>query len=293
MARAPAQDLLPCPGVELGPAFARRLEQLLLRIEAARERREGSGRAGLSGGGEEFVGYRPYRPGEDLRQLDWDLYARLDQPYVRTTRREAAEHWAVVLDTSASMGVGPPGKLQHAAEVAAALASLGLRQGARVQVVTVAAGGTTRSLSLRASSDLGSLLGFLEELRAGGGDGIAAALPRALPSEAGRAFVLGDLLDLDPRDLARLATRRRELVLGQTLAPVELVPPGSGTVEWICPETGERARVELGPEVVARYSRELELRIEALAGAAARHGARHALLRSDRDFEDGVRELLP
>ena len=118
---------LPCPDVHLGKEYLRRLERFSLRFAAGLERREGAGRAGLLGAGEEYVTSRPYRPGEDLRHLDWDLLARLDRPYIRVSRREAAESWSLWIDTSASMGVGPPGKLQMAAEVAGGIAAAGLR----------------------------------------------------------------------------------------------------------------------------------------------------------------------
>src|SRR5258707_756618 len=113
---------LPCPSVRLDAALRARAERFAARLSAARGRREGAARAGLSTGGLEFDHYRPYRPGDDLRALDWDVYARSDQPVVRVLRPEAGERWAILIDTSASMGVGPPGKLQRAAGCARALA---------------------------------------------------------------------------------------------------------------------------------------------------------------------------
>ena len=144
MARARRSVALPCPDVRFAPDYLGRLERLGARLSAARQRREGGGAARLAGGGEEFVGYRPYRAGEDLRQLDWDLFARLDRPYVRISRREAAELWTIHVDASASMGVGPPGKLQKVAEVAGAIASLALRGRAEAQIV-VGVDGESRS----------------------------------------------------------------------------------------------------------------------------------------------------
>ena len=89
MSSAGAAIELPCPGVAFPPEFVGRLERLSHRVSTARQRREGAGGLRLTGAGEEFVGYRPYRIGEDLRRLDWDLFARLDRPYVRVRRREA------------------------------------------------------------------------------------------------------------------------------------------------------------------------------------------------------------
>ena len=75
-----AESVLPCPGVRFEPGFGRRLEALASRLALARERREGGGVPSLLGGGAEFVGYRPYARGDDLRALDWDLWARSRRP---------------------------------------------------------------------------------------------------------------------------------------------------------------------------------------------------------------------
>src|SRR5690242_9938940 len=122
------------PEVRFEPGFARRLEALAARVSLARERREGGGVPGILGSGSEFQGYRPYARGDDLRGLDWDVFARSRRPFVRIARRDAGETWSVRVDSSLSMAVGPPGKLQRAAEVAAGLAAIGLSAGAEVRV---------------------------------------------------------------------------------------------------------------------------------------------------------------
>ena len=121
--RSARADAIPLdsPGVAFGADFLARLARCTARLRAAGGRREGGAGGLQAAGGLEFLGYRPYRPGESARALDWGLYARLDRPFVRLARRESGERWALLLDASASMGVGRPGKLQAAAEVAAAL----------------------------------------------------------------------------------------------------------------------------------------------------------------------------
>ena len=281
---------LPCPTVRFGADYLPRLERMTVRFRAIRERREGAGRAALAGGGEEFVGSRPYRPGEDLRLLDWDLLARLDRPYVRVTRREASERWAIMLDTSASMGVGPPGKLQASAEAAGAFASVALRTGAQVDVIE---SGRGRRFGARRPTDLPGLLGFLEGLVAEGDFGLGARLSVQRPAaECGRVFLVGDLLDLHPRDVPSLRTPGRELFCVQRLAPVELAPPEGRAVEWLDPEGGDRALRTLDASTLARYERRLEEWLEAWDRLAARHGFSYGLFPSDRPFEDVVRETL-
>lgn len=288
--RAPRAEVgLPCPTVRFAADFVRRLERLALRVASARERREGQGGAALAGAGEEFVGYRPYRPGEDLHHLDWSLLARLDRPYVRVSRREASEHWAVLVDDSASMGVGPPGKLQAAAEVACGLACVGLRQGAQVEIV--ASGG--ESFNLRRLTDLPGLLAFFEGLVARGDRGLAQLLGRRrLGTECGRAFLVGDLCDLDPRAVLALARPGRDLLCAQVLAPVELAPRRGARVEWVDPEGGGRLPRTLDGPTLAAYERALEERLAAWDRLAARHGFTHHLFPSDRPFEEAVRGML-
>jgi len=283
---------LPCPTVAFGGDYVRRLERLTLRLAAARERREGAGSAALAGGGDEFVGYRPYRPGEDLRRLDWDLFARLDRPYVRLTRREAAEHWSVFVDASGSMGIGPPGKLQAAAELAGAFTCVALRSGATVEVVASGEGGP-RSARARRLTDLPALLGFLEALVAGGAAGLGTLVTQSRPpAECGRMVLLGDLLDLEPAQTVGLRGVGRELVCVQILAPLELAPPSSGFVEWHDPEGTGRLSRALDDATVGAYERRLEERLEAWSALAARASIAYAVHGSDRPFEDVVRSLF-
>lgn len=284
----------PWPAVRFAPDFLRRVERLLVRLAGARERREGAGRSAILGAGEEFVGYRPYRPGEDLRALDWSLLARLDRPFVRVTRREAGERWAVLVDASASMGVGPPGKLQRAAEVACALACLGLRVRARVRVlVSSARKRGAFELELARRGDPAALLAFLEERRAAGGCGLATLLatPRRFAS-AGRVFLVGDFQDLEPRALFGLVCRGRDLAALQLLAPVELDPPPAGAVEWWDPELGQELCMQVDRAAVGAYERSLERRLETWRTTCARHGITYGCWSSASAFEDVVQSIL-
>lgn len=285
-----AQEL-PTPGVAFSDDFLRRVEALLLRLSAARELREGAGSASLLGHGEEFSGYRPYRPGEDLRQLDWSLFARLDRPFVRVTRREAGETWAVLLDASASMGVGPPGKLQRAAECALALSSLGLRFGARVRLL-ISGEAAARELNLRTREDVGSAHQLLAELQAAGTEGLAQLLrgTRRL-TDCGRVFLLGDLFDVEARVLTDLRRGSRQVFAMQLLAPQELAPE-LGARRWWDPESEQELELDVDGRLLAAYEARLEAELEAWRDAAVRHGMRYTCRATTVAFEDLVRELV-
>jgi uncharacterized protein (DUF58 family) len=280
--------------VHFAPDFVARLEGLTARVRAAREREEGPGAHGQLGGGEEFVGYRPYRPGEDVRDLDWAAYARLDRPYVRVRRRETSERWAVLLDASASMGVGRPHKLQRASEVAVALAFCGLRTGATASVFIASADSSRAAemLRVRVASDLARCIAFFEGRTAHGTRGANAAFADPRLARAGRVFVVGDQLGYEPRDVLALARRGRALTVVQILATHELAPAAASAVEWLDPESGERLELALSPDAIGAYSHALEARLDLWRTTCARHGIAQRCFASTSAFEDVVRAVL-
>ncbi|MEO8511386.1 MAG: DUF58 domain-containing protein, partial [Chloroflexota bacterium] len=115
--------------------FLRRLEQLELasrRMTAGRMK--GERRSVRRGQSIEFADYRTYASGDDLRQLDWNVYARLERLFIRLFVEEEDVTVHVLVDASRSMDFGEPNKLDFARRAAAALAYLGLAHLDRVSV---------------------------------------------------------------------------------------------------------------------------------------------------------------
>lgn len=274
--------------VRLDSDFRRRLDRLALRMDAARLRQEGTGRRRLDGGGEEWVDFRPYRVGDDPRALDWTLLARLDRAFVRRTRREATERVAIWVDTSASMGLGQPGKLQAAAELAAGVAAVALREGA--EVALFADVGPRPIRTARRPSDLAGVLEELGRLRAAGANAIPLDALARHSRAAGRSVLITDLATAPDAALFALSIRR-ELALVHVLARDEL-EPRTGLVRWRCPETGAELELDVDDAAVARYEALLSRRLEAWRGSTALHGVRHLVHASDAEFERGVQDLL-
>jgi uncharacterized protein (DUF58 family) len=288
--RGPAAGAIDPARVRFAPDFLARLERLAARIEARGALTESGGRRRVLGHGEEFVGHRPYREGEDLRDLDWALFARLDKPFVRVRRREAGERWAILLDASASMGLGSPPKLQRAAEVAAGLACAALRAGASAALFVQR--DARESFGARRVGDLAGALAFLGRVEARGSRGLAALLPAPQLARYGRVFAVGDLTDVEPGDVAALARRGREVVAVRVLAPHELEPPLGAAVEWLDLESGERLACAVDAEARAAYARELERTLGGWNDVLARARGRHLVASSAREFEDVVAAAL-
>src|SRR5438067_4471424 len=119
----------------LDPQFLARLEQLeLVSRKIFLGRMKGERRSKRKGQSVEFADYRNYVIGDDLRFLDWNLYARLDRLFIRLFMEEEDLHFYVLLDNSLSMSFGSPTKLRYASQVAAALGFIGLVNMDRVMV---------------------------------------------------------------------------------------------------------------------------------------------------------------
>ena len=117
----------------LPPELLRKLSALTLRSRTRGEGvRGGERRSRRRGQSQEFADHRPYVPGDDLRFLDWHLYGRLDQLWVKLFEEEDDRVVLAALDASASM---QGEKLDYARQVAAALAWVALGHGDRVSIV--------------------------------------------------------------------------------------------------------------------------------------------------------------
>src|SRR5438552_1345744 len=154
-------------GPLLAPEFLRRLETLELVSKKIRAgRMKGDRLSKRKGRGSEFADFRQYAVGDDLRFLDWNLFARLERLFVRLFLEEEDLHVHLLLDVSRSMDFGTPTKLLQAKRVAAALGFIGLVNLDRVAVWAFA-DKPVSSPVLRGRANLPRLLNFLDNLEPG------------------------------------------------------------------------------------------------------------------------------
>ncbi len=245
------------------------------------------------GAGLEFADFRDYVPGDDLRRLDWNVYARLDRPYIKL--REEDEDLAVhiLVDASQSMdwGEGAQHKFAYALHLAAALGSIGLSTGDRI---TVAMLKTSQSaeVSLRGQQYLMQLLKFLEAQQAAGVTDLDAATRRYLlkPRRPGLAILLSDLLSPQGYQAALKTLQQRgyEVAVVHVLSPDEVDPPLAGDLRLIDIETGAAQEVSLDRGLREAYRQRMQAwRTEAQTYCRAR-GLRHLAVETDRAWDEVV-----
>src|SRR4051794_41079903 len=171
--------------------FLRQLERLLLLLRSpVRGGLKGGRRSVKRGQSVEFADYRDYALGDDLRQLDWNVFARLEKLFVKLFVEEEDVTITLLLDASASMASGTPEKLLFAKRAAAALGYIGLASEDRVAISALGGRSSRRQSSLRGSGRVFRLLADLSAIEpVPGPTDLVAAARHAAAQLHGRGVV--------------------------------------------------------------------------------------------------------
>src|SRR5262245_40908121 len=225
-------------------AFLRQLDRLkVLMKQPVRGGLKGGRRSVKRGQSVEFADFRDYTLGDDLRQLDWNVFARLEKLFVKLFVEEEDVTITLLIDASASMASGKPEKLLFAKRAAAALGYIGLASEDRVAISVLGGRASRRQVALRGSGRVFRLLQRLSgiDVAAGPTDLVAAARHAAAQLQGRGVIVLiSDLLDpAADRVIRELAATRSELIILHVLSPDELDPQLEGDLRLVDSETGD------------------------------------------------------
>ena len=272
-------------------AFLRQLERLLLLMRSpVRGGLKGGRRSVKRGQSVEFADYRDYSMGDDLRQLDWNVYARLEKLFVKLFVEEEDVTITLLVDASASMAAGHPQKLLFAKRAAAALGYIGLASEDRIAVSALSGRIARRRPALRGSGRVFRLLADLSAIEvADGPTDLVAAARHAGAQLHGRGVVvlLSDLLDpAADRVIRELAATGSELIVLHILSPDELDPVLEGDLRLVDSETGERVDITADLATIDAYRERLVAWKAAFADLAAKRRASYVDLSSDVNLAD-------
>src|SRR3989442_336271 len=182
----------------LDPEFLTRLEQLeLVSRKIFLGRMKGERRSKRKGQSVEFADYRNYVIGDDLRFLDWNLFARLDRLFIRLFMEEEDLHFYVLIDNSLSMDFGSPTKLHYAKQIAAALGFIGLVNLDRVVIEGFNDHLVQSMPAARGRRSVWRLMDFLQKLEPAGPSDLRRALRSFSLKCSGKGIVvvLSDFMD--------------------------------------------------------------------------------------------------
>ncbi len=293
------------PRALLDPAFVRELEALRRRLQVLVQSGAGGERVSRRrGSSAEFQDHRPYAPGDDLRRVDWAAFARTGEPVLKLFRAEEDSVLRLLVDSSASLSFGEPGKLEVARRVAAALGYLALAGGQRAQVLVArersgqaSARGLERIESPHRGRDaLPALLRELSAPSASGSADLARALDATLQhaSRPGLLVVLSDFFDPGPvtRALSRAAAAGHQVALVQVLAREEVEPNFDGDYSLVDAETDAALELSMDAAAIDAYVARLAGLIEELRSWARKHRGSYIRITNDEPLEGAVRRFV-
>jgi uncharacterized protein (DUF58 family) len=274
----------------LDPEFVHRLEQLeLVSRKIFVGRMKGERRSRRRGSSVEFADHRNYSVGDDLRHIDWNVYARLDRLFVKLFLEEEDLHVHLLIDRSPSMDFGDPTKLLYAKRVAAALAFVGLINADRVELDSFSAGLEPGLASVRGRSQMGRIVGYLDGLEPAGSSDLKAACKQFAIRHTGKGVVIvvSDFLAREGYEdgLKYLLARNFDIYCIQVLCREEIEPDLTGDLRLVDCEDGEVAEVSIGEGLLKRYKATLEGFVGGLKEWCTRRGISYVLTRTDQSFE--------
>lgn len=281
----------------LDPAFLGRLAQLAIR---ARRRFAGAAagarRSTRRGSSAEFADHRPYYPGDDVRRIDWNAYARLEELVLRLFVAEEDLSLHLLLDASASLSTGSPPKIETAKKIAAALGYVALTSSDRVSVWPFTTSVATPMPPSRGRKRIATLLRYLERVEAGGRTDLSRAVEALLARrpKPGLVAVLSDFLDPAGfvRPLDRLIADKHEPVLFHVVDREEMSPAIGGDFVLVDAERGREVEVSLDERAVRAYRARLKAFCDELEDYARKRGLFYGRIESADAFEDVLLRYL-
>ena len=272
-------------------AFLRTLESLVLLARRLRTgERAGERPSPRTGASVEVRDYRSYVEGDDLRTVDWNVYARHGQLHVKQFSAERDLHAWVAVDVSESMGFF--GKRDQALALAAAVGYVALARGDTLSWEAFAEKRLAGGEGLRGK---GAGIGFLRALEAapaGGKTDLRAAAPPHGASR-GLAVVVSDFCDRGAREaLHTMRPRGGNVVALHVVADEELKPVLEGPLRLTDAETGREVDVDADEATLARYREALLARWDALEAFCAREGMPYRRVLARAPLLDAVAALL-
>lgn len=238
--------------------FLARLEQLeLISRRIRRGAFRGERRSVRKGSSVEFADHRPYGAGDDLRFLDWNLYARLDRLMTKLFHDEEDLAVHLVLDRSASMDFGSPSKLLTAKRLLASIGYISLVGMNRVSFWSPGAEREVEVTNLRSARSAPRLFDAIERAAVGGAAGLDEPLRRWVGTRRPRGVLVlaSDLLHEDGawEHLRAVVRGGLEVHALRVLTPEEHEPDLEGDLRLMDAELGTGVDVTVTPKLLQRY----------------------------------------
>ncbi len=277
--------------------FMARLDQLdVLSRKILAGKLKGERRSKRRGQSVEFADFRNYVLGDDLRFIDWNIYARLDRLFLKLFLEEEDLALHVLIDTSESVNYGTPHKGRYMQQVAAALGYIGLVNYNRVSISAISGGMSATTGALRGRTRVGQMLDFIGNLKPSGAGNLAEACRRFAMANRTRGVcvILSDFFDKGGFEsgLRYVAGGRYDLFAVQVLSPQEIDPDLQGDLKLVDVEDADMAEVSITQPLMKKYKNNLNAYCLALKDFLTRRGGTYLFTSTSVPFDTLVLNYL-
>jgi uncharacterized protein (DUF58 family) len=281
----------------LSPALLAQLEKLeLVTRRIFRGRMKGERRSKRKGQSVEFADFRNYVPGDDLRFIDWNTYARLDKLFLKMFLEEEDLHFFALVDASQSMDFGEPTKLYYAKQLAAALGFIGLVRADRVRIESIGQPLRSPTPVFRGRKSLWRMVSHLDSMEAGQNVSLADGVKNFCLRNPGKGVLvlISDLMDKSGYEAAMryLVSREMDVYVIQILSQEEIDPDVKGDLKLVDCEDADIAEVTISAPLIARYKQTLNTFVEGAKTYCTRRGMNYLLARNDVPVDQLVSSYL-
>ena len=280
----------------LSPEMMAKLERMeLVSRKIFRGRMKGERRSKRKGQSVEFADFRNYVAGDDLRFIDWNLFARLDRLYLKIFLEEEDLHVYTLVDDSLSMDFGTPSKFLTAKRIAAALGYIGLCRGDRVSVSTFSKASAPMVVRGRSSSH--RLIGQLQSARCQNpAPSMEESVRHFCLRNTGKGIVIliTDLMNKTGYETAlkMLVAREMDIYLIHVLSPEELEPNLTGDLKLMDAEDSDMREVSISASLLQRYRLTLNAFIDSARSFCNRRSIGYVSVRSDQAIDPLINDYL-
>ena len=274
----------------LDPDFMARLDSLdVLSRKILKSKLQGERRSKNRGHSVEFADHRPYVAGDDLRFVDWNIYGRLEQLFLKLFLEEQDLTIHIVIDISASLSLGKPTKELFIKKLAAALGYVSLVNNNRLTISSFSEGVKGQLKNMRGRNYIGSMAEFLLSSDCEGLSHFDNSCRQLVAGRIGSGvmIVLSDFLFKEGLDtgLRRLISRQYDLYIIQVLSPQELAPELTGDLKLVDIEDADTAEITISGALLKYYKRTITAYCNELKDFCTRRGATYVLANSADSVE--------
>ncbi|MCA9265126.1 MAG: DUF58 domain-containing protein [Planctomycetales bacterium] len=292
--------MMPDPSIAsdiLSPQLLAQLERMeLVSRKVFRGRMKGERRSRRKGQSVEFADFRNYVPGDDLRFIDWNLYARLEKLFLKLFLEEEDLHFYALIDSSASMDFGDPTKLHYAKQIAASLGFIGLCRADRVRIETLATTHRDPGPVLRGRRSLWRMLDYLQGIESSDAVSLTTGIKNFCLRNHGKGILvlITDLMDKSGYDTALryLLAQHMDVYVIQLLCPEELNPEIVGDLKLVDCEDADVAEITVSKPLLDRYRQTLAAFVDGAREFCTRRGMSYVLANTSVPVEQMVASYL-